>query len=110
MQNRFKLTPMVEGGILAGVSVIMALASMLPILGIVAKILCPLPIIKMCIRDRQKVKEYAAHEKAEVIVVSAKVESEIAELDETDAKDFLAELGLDVYKRQSTRLHMLKGF
>ena len=34
----------------------------------------------------QKVKEYAAHEKAEVIVVSAKVESEIAELDETDAK------------------------
>lgn len=43
----------------------------------------------------QKVKEYAAAENAEVIVVSAKVESEIAELDDADAKDFLAELGLE---------------
>lgn len=43
----------------------------------------------------KKVKEYAVHEKAEVIVVSARVESEIAELDEEDAKAFLAELGLD---------------
>lgn len=42
----------------------------------------------------QKVKEYAAHENAEVIVISAKVESEIAELDEADAAEFLAELGL----------------
>lgn len=42
----------------------------------------------------QKVKEYAAAENAEVIVVSAKVESEIAELDAEDAKAFLAELGL----------------
>lgn len=41
-----------------------------------------------------KVREYAAEEGAEVIVVSAKVESEIAELDEEDAKEFLAELGL----------------
>lgn len=43
----------------------------------------------------QKVEKYAAEEKAEVIVISAKVESEIAELDEEDAKEFLAELGLD---------------
>lgn len=42
-----------------------------------------------------KVREYAAEEGAEVIVVSAKVESEIAELDEEDAKEFLAELGLN---------------
>ena len=55
MQNRFKLTPMVEGGILAGVSVIMALASMLPILGIVAKILCPLPIIILGIRHGTRI-------------------------------------------------------
>ena len=43
----------------------------------------------------QKVAQYAAEEKAEVIVISAKVESEIAELDAEDAKEFLAELGLD---------------
>lgn len=43
----------------------------------------------------QKVKEYAAHEGAEVITVSAKVEAEIAELEGDDAKEFLAELGLD---------------
>lgn len=55
MQNRFKLTPMVEGGILAGVSVLMALASMLPILGIVAKILCPLPIIILGIRHGTRI-------------------------------------------------------
>lgn len=42
----------------------------------------------------QKVKEYAAAEGAEVIVVSAKVESEIAELDGEEAKEFLTELGL----------------
>lgn len=41
-----------------------------------------------------KVREYASEEGAEVIVVSAKVESEIAELDADDAKEFLAELGL----------------
>lgn len=41
-----------------------------------------------------KVREYAAEEGAEVIVVSAKVESEIAELDDEDAKEFLSELGL----------------
>lgn len=41
-----------------------------------------------------KVREYAAHEGAEVIVVSAKVESEIAELPNEEAKEFLADLGL----------------
>lgn len=43
----------------------------------------------------QKVQQYAAEEGAEVIAVSAKVESEIAELDDEDAKEFLAELGLE---------------
>lgn len=42
-----------------------------------------------------QVKEYAAQEGAEVVAVSAKVESEIAELDEDEAKEFLGELGLD---------------
>ena len=40
------------------------------------------------------VKKYALEEGAEVIAVSAKVESEIAELPAEDAKEFLAELGL----------------
>lgn len=40
------------------------------------------------------VKKYAMEEGAEVIAVSAKVESEIAELPAEDAKEFLAELGL----------------
>lgn len=43
----------------------------------------------------QAVKQYAAQEHAEVIVVSARVEAEIAELDEADSKEFLAELGLE---------------
>ncbi|WP_196594175.1 redox-regulated ATPase YchF [Pectinatus sottacetonis] len=43
----------------------------------------------------QKVKEYAAGEKAGVVVISAKVESEIAELDADEAKEFLKEMGLD---------------
>lgn len=42
----------------------------------------------------KQVKEYAAQEGAEVIAVSAKVESEIAELDDEDARAFLGELGL----------------
>jgi GTP-binding protein YchF len=41
------------------------------------------------------VKKYAMEEGAEVIAVSAKVESEIAELPVEDAKEFLAELGLN---------------
>lgn len=40
------------------------------------------------------VKQYAAEEGAEVVTISAKVESEIAELSNEDAKEFLAELGL----------------
>ncbi len=42
----------------------------------------------------QKVKEFAAAEHAEVVVISAKVESEIAELDADEAKEFLADMGL----------------
>ncbi len=42
----------------------------------------------------QKVKVYAKEEGAEVVVISAKVESEIAELEGEDAKMFLEELGL----------------
>lgn len=42
----------------------------------------------------QKVKEYAAVENAEVIAISAKVESEIAELEGEDKDMFLEELGL----------------
>ena len=41
-----------------------------------------------------KVCEYAAHEGAEVVVVSAKVESEIAELPDDEAREFLIDLGL----------------
>lgn len=40
------------------------------------------------------IKQYAAQEGAEVVTISAKVESEIAELSNEDAKEFLAELGL----------------
>ena len=42
------------------------------------------------------VRDYAAKEGSEVVVVSARVESEIAELDAEDAKAFLEELGLTV--------------
>lgn len=42
----------------------------------------------------KKVQEYAQAEGAEVIVISAKVESEIAELDGEDRQMFLEELGL----------------
>lgn len=42
----------------------------------------------------QKVREYACQEGAAVIAVSAKVESEIAELPDEDAREFLQELGL----------------
>ncbi|MBC8079867.1 MAG: redox-regulated ATPase YchF [Gorillibacterium sp.] len=41
-----------------------------------------------------KVREYAAHEGAEVVAISAKVESEIAELEGEDKEMFLQELGL----------------
>jgi len=40
------------------------------------------------------IKQYALHEGAEVVTISAKVEAEIAELSSEDAKEFLTELGL----------------
>ena len=42
----------------------------------------------------QRVKEVAEIENAEVITISAKVESEIAELDDNDKDEFLKEIGL----------------
>lgn len=42
----------------------------------------------------QKVREFAANEKAEVIVVCAKIEAEIAELDQDEKEMFLEELGI----------------
>ncbi|WP_332670089.1 redox-regulated ATPase YchF [Aromatoleum sp.] len=41
------------------------------------------------------VREHAVVEKAEVVAVCAAVEAEIAELDDADKKEFLADLGLD---------------
>ncbi|RXT08883.1 redox-regulated ATPase YchF [Ammoniphilus sp. CFH 90114] len=43
----------------------------------------------------QKVRDFAATEGAEVVVISAKVEAEIAELEGEDKKMFLEELGLE---------------
>ncbi len=43
----------------------------------------------------QKVKEFAEKEGAGVVVICAKVESEIAELEPDEAKEFLADLGLE---------------
>ncbi|MBS5425729.1 redox-regulated ATPase YchF [Phascolarctobacterium succinatutens] len=43
----------------------------------------------------QAVKKYAAEENAEVIVVSAKMESEVAELSEEEAKEYLEMAGLE---------------
>ncbi len=43
----------------------------------------------------KKVRELAAREGAQVVVICAKVEEEIAELDADEAKEFLADLGLD---------------
>lgn len=42
----------------------------------------------------QQVKEYAEKENSQVIVVSAKIESEISQLDKEEKEEFLAELGL----------------
>ncbi|MEM9557627.1 MAG: redox-regulated ATPase YchF [Acidobacteriota bacterium] len=41
------------------------------------------------------VREIAATEKSEVVVVCAKLESEIAELDDAEREEFLAEMGMD---------------
>ena len=43
----------------------------------------------------EKVRKLAAQEGAQVVVICAKVESEIAELDTDEAKEFLADLGLE---------------
>lgn len=43
----------------------------------------------------KKVRDIAAAEGAQVVVICAKVEEEIAELDADEAKEFLADLGLD---------------
>ncbi len=42
-----------------------------------------------------KVKKFAESEGAKVVVICAKVESEIAELDDAEAKEFLTDLGLE---------------
>ena len=42
----------------------------------------------------QKVTEYSQVEKSEVVIISARIESEIAELPEEEADTFLAEMGL----------------
>ncbi|MFZ3577686.1 redox-regulated ATPase YchF [Virgibacillus sp. DJP39] len=42
----------------------------------------------------QRVKEFAANENAEVIVICAKIESEIAELDQDEKEMFLEDLGI----------------
>lgn len=42
-----------------------------------------------------KVIEYAQKENSEVVIISAKIESELAELDDDDKKVFLGELGID---------------
>jgi len=42
-----------------------------------------------------KVKEYASKENSEVIVISAKIESEISQLDKEEKEEFLSELGLE---------------
>lgn len=43
----------------------------------------------------ERVRNYAEKENAEVIVVCAKIEAELAELEEVEKKDFLSELGIE---------------
>lgn len=43
----------------------------------------------------KKVEEYAKAHGAEVVIISAKIESELAELDAEEAKEYLAELGIE---------------
>ncbi len=62
-----------------------------------------------------RVRERAQMEKAEVIVVSAQLEAEISELDDTDKRSFLADLGLvesglDKLIRASYRLLGLRTY
>lgn len=42
----------------------------------------------------KKVKEFASSENNDVVVISAQIESEIAQLEENEAKEFLAEMGM----------------
>lgn len=62
-----------------------------------------------------KVKEYAKHEGSGVIVICAKIEEEIAELDENEKKEFLSgyglqQSGLDMLIKESYRLLGLISF
>ncbi|MDD3012101.1 MAG: redox-regulated ATPase YchF [Candidatus Gastranaerophilales bacterium] len=43
----------------------------------------------------EKVKEYASQHSAQVVVISAQIEAELAELSPEEAKDFLKELGIE---------------
>ncbi len=63
----------------------------------------------------QKVKEFAAKENAEVVVISARVEAEIAELPEDEAKEYLemeglTEAGLDRLIRAGFKLLGLQTY
>lgn len=49
MDNR-RITPMLEGGILAAISTLMIMAVYIPFLGIVAKLLCPVPVVLLGVR------------------------------------------------------------
>jgi GTP-binding protein YchF len=71
-----------------------------------AQMLTSKPVLYVCNVDEdnlggpdnahvQAVRQHAAHVGAGVVVISAKVESEIAELDEADKLAFLADLGLE---------------
>ena len=43
----------------------------------------------------KRLKEYASKEKAEVVVICAKIESELSELDDEDKKEFLKDIGIE---------------
>ena len=43
----------------------------------------------------KQVQEYASKHKAEVVLISAKIEEELAELGEEEAKEYLSELGIE---------------
>ena len=43
----------------------------------------------------KKLKQYASKEKTEVVVICAKIESELSELDDEDKKEFLKDLGIE---------------
>jgi ribosome-binding ATPase YchF (GTP1/OBG family) len=45
------------------------------------------------------VREHAQSEKAEVVLICAKLEAELVALEEEERKEFLADLGVDVERR-----------